>query len=90
MIAAHDALLNLANAETIIVPGHGGLMSKADLQTYQQNLTTIATRVEKAKSQGKTLKQTIKAKLTADFDAAMGKGVVGPDAFVTILYNDLN
>jgi glyoxylase-like metal-dependent hydrolase (beta-lactamase superfamily II) len=89
MIAAHDVLLNLANAETIIIPGHGGLMSKADLQAYQENLTVIATRVEEAKSQGKSLKQVLKAKLTADFDAEMGNGVVGSDAFVTILYEGL-
>ena len=88
LIAAHSAILSLANADTIIVPGHGGLMSKAELQSYQQNLTIIATRVKEAKSQGKPLEQSIAAKLTKDFDKTMGNGVVGPDAFVTILYND--
>lgn len=90
LIAAHDTLLALANDETIIIPGHGPLMNKVELHTYQQALATIAKNIETAIESGKTLEQTVTAKPTQAFDEKMGSGFIGPDAFTTILYNHLS
>lgn len=90
LFAAHDTLLALANDETIIIPGHGAPMSKADLLAYQKTLKTIVARVETAIKDGKTLEQAVAAKPTQEFDERMSQGVVGPDAFTTILYNHLS
>ncbi|PCJ97887.1 MAG: MBL fold metallo-hydrolase [Zetaproteobacteria bacterium] len=90
LIAAHDTLLAIANDDTIIVPGHGPLMNKAELQTYRHALATITKNIERAIKDGKTLEQTIATKPTKDFDETLGKGFIGPDAFTTILYNHLN
>lgn len=89
VIAAADTFLELANDETIIVPGHGQLMSKSDLRAYRQTLATISERVRSALKSGKTLEQAIALKPTQEFDKKMGKGIVGPDAFVSILYENL-
>ncbi len=89
-IGAADTFLKLANAQTIIVPGHGPLMNKSDLQAYRNTLATITKRVEGEIKAGKTLEQVIAAKPTKEFDDTMGKGLVAPDAFVSIIYEDLS
>ena len=90
LLAAHDTLLALANDDTIVIPGHGAPMSKAGLIAYQKTLKTIVARVETSIKDGKTLEQTVAAKPTQEFDERMSKGIVGPDAFTTILYNHLS
>ena len=89
MIQAADTCLGLADDKTKIVPGHGPLGDKDALQKYRDMMATIATRVEKLKSGGRTLDQAIAAKPTADFDAAWGKGTLTPDQFVTLVYATL-
>lgn len=89
LLLAQDALLTMANDETIIIPGHGKSMSKADLKSYNTDLKTIAKRIKTAIKNHKTLDQTIASKPTQEFDATMGNGVVTPDDFTSILYKDL-
>ncbi len=90
IIAGLDVLLTLADDKTVIVPGHGPLMNKSGLQTYRQTLATIAEHIKSAIKDGKTREQTIAAKPTQEFDATLGKGFIGPDAFVSFLYDDLS
>ncbi len=89
VIKALDIYSALADDNTIIVPGHGPLMNKAELQTYRDALATMTASVETAISEGKTLEQIIAAKPTKDFDETMGKGMIPPDVFVTFLYESL-
>lgn len=89
VIAALDTLLSLCNEKTVIVPGHGPLMAKNELQAYRNMLATIAGRIERAVKEGKTLEQTIASKPTREYDARMKQGIVGPDALVTMLFEDL-
>jgi len=71
------------------VPGHGPAGDKRALQKYRDMLSTIANRIEKLKISGQTLQQVIAAKPTADFDAALGHGMMTPELFVTVIYNTL-
>ena len=89
MIAAIDAFLDLANDETMIVPGHGELMNRRDLEAYRQALATISSRVETAVKEGKNLEQLIAARPSQEYDGTMGKDMIKPDDFITILYEDL-
>jgi glyoxylase-like metal-dependent hydrolase (beta-lactamase superfamily II) len=89
MIRGADACLAVADDKTKVVPGHGPLGDKDALQKYRDMLATVATRVEKLKSSGQSLDQTVAAKPTADFDAAWGKGTFKPDDFVGLVYNTL-
>src|SRR5438445_13657381 len=66
MIEAADRLLNLADADTKIVPGHGPLGTKADYAKYRDMLSTAADRVRKLKASGKSVEDAIAAKPFAD------------------------
>jgi glyoxylase-like metal-dependent hydrolase (beta-lactamase superfamily II) len=89
MIAAAERGLKMSNAETRIVPGHGPLGDRVALMKYRDMLATVRDRVQKQKMAGRTEKEVVAAKPTADFDAAWGKGFIQPDAFVSLVYNTL-
>ena len=86
MIEAADRLLNLADADTKIVPGHGPLGTKADYAKYRDMLSTAADRVRKLKASGKSVEDAIAAKPFADLEADWGKGRLNGDSFVKVVY----
>jgi len=89
MIAAADKVLSMVDDRTKIIPGHGPLGSKGDLQTYRKVLVGIRDQVKPLIAQGKTLDQVIAAKPTAQWDATWGKGFMKPDVFVSFVYRSL-
>jgi glyoxylase-like metal-dependent hydrolase (beta-lactamase superfamily II) len=89
VIAAADAALAVANDQTRIIPGHGAVSTRADLQEYRRVLALIRDRIKALVLQGKTLKEVADAKVTAEFDATFGRGFINPDAFLDVAYNDL-
>jgi hypothetical protein len=76
----------MADADSKIVPGHGGLGTKADLVTYRDMLVTAADRVRKLKAAGKSLEEAIAAKPFTDLDADWAGGRYKGDDFVRIVY----
>lgn len=78
--------LKMVTAQTKIVPGHGPLATRASLEAYQHMLTSVRDRVRAAKKAGKTLAEAQAAKPTAEFDAGWGKGMMGADDFVALVY----
>jgi len=86
MIAAANKILALANSDTKIVPGHGPLGNKADLTSTRDMLVTVVDRIEKLKAAGKTYQEAAATKPLADLDAAWGKGMLGSDLFVQVIY----
>ena len=54
MIAAFDRVLALAGEKTKIIPGHGPLASKADLQAYRDLLATVSQRIRDLRRAGKS------------------------------------
>jgi len=89
LLAAQEALLKLADDNTAIIPGHGPLMNKADLQAYHDALATIAGNIKTAIMDGKTLEETLAAKPTAAYDEKMGGGFITPEVFVSFLHGHL-
>lgn len=89
MIRAADLVLRLADDDTKIIPGHGPLGNKADLQAYRDMLADVAARMRRLVRQGKTLDQAVAAKPTARFDEQWGKGFLPPEKFVAMLYGNL-
>jgi cyclase len=89
MIEASNRLLSLADADTMIVPGHGPLATKAELVKYRDMLVTAADRVRKLKASGKSLEEAIAAKPFTDLDGAWGGGRYKGDDFVKIVYSTL-
>ena len=88
-IAGAGLGLKLADNNTKIVPGHGPLGDKAALTKYRDMLVTIRDRVQKLKASGKTLPEVTAAKPSAEFDEEWGKGMLGGDAFVGLVYSTL-
>ena len=88
-VAAADRGLALSDAGTKIIPGHGSLGTKADLQAYRDMLAGIRDRVKALVAQGKTLQQVLAAKPSAQWDAKWGKGFLNPDGFVSAVHRSL-
>jgi cyclase len=89
MIAAADRALRMAGPRAKVVPGHGALGDREALLKYRDMLVAVRDRVQKLKAAGRTAKESVAAKPTADLDPAWGTGFVQPDAFVTVVYNTL-
>jgi cyclase len=78
-IAAADKILSLANDQTKIIPGHGPLMTKADLTAYRQMLIDVRDKVGKLIAGKKSTDEIKAAKPLADLDAKWGQGFVKAD-----------
>jgi cyclase len=86
MIAAADKILALASADTKIVPGHGPLGNKEDVTKFRAMLVTARDRVQKLKSAGKSAQEVVAEKPFTDLDTVWGKGMLGGDQFVQVVY----
>jgi glyoxylase-like metal-dependent hydrolase (beta-lactamase superfamily II) len=89
MIAAADAALAVADANTKIIPGHGPLASRADLERYRALLVTARDRVAAAIAKGHTLDQIKAAKPMAEYDEAWGGAFINPEQFLEFVYRSL-
>lgn len=86
MIHASEKGLSLANADTKIIPGHGPLGTRAQLQATRDMLSTVRDRVAKLKSGGASEQEAAAKKPTADLDSAWDKHLFPPEVFVGIVY----
>ncbi|MGB0956800.1 MAG: MBL fold metallo-hydrolase [Panacagrimonas sp.] len=89
MIAAADQILSMADEDTRIIPGHGPLARKADLEAFRQMLLAVHTRIAAAVRDGKTLAQVQAMKPTADYDEKWGGGFLKPEQFTAIVYTSV-
>jgi hypothetical protein len=89
VIAAVERVLQVTSERTRIIPGHGPLATRADLQTYRNMLATISGRIGEQLRAGRTLEQVAASKPTAEFDAVWGNGFLKPDKFIEMLYQNL-
>ena len=89
VIGSIRKLVDLADDNTRIIPGHGPLGDKQGLQDYLEMLETVRDRMNKLIAEGKSLEQIIELRPNADYDDAMGKGFINPEKFLQILYSDL-
>jgi cyclase len=86
-ITASDRILALADDATRIIPGHGPVMTKADLAERHKMLVEVRERVGKLIAAGKSLDEIKAAKPLADLDARWGQGFVKADDLVEVVYN---
>jgi cyclase len=61
-------LLEMADAETLIVPDEGPPQRIADLKAQQTMLTTVRERIEAVAVQGRGVEEMISERITKDFD----------------------
>ena len=89
MINSVNAFLMAANDNTKVVPGHGRLYDKRDLQDYRDMLVAARDRIQKLRNEGKTEAEVVAAKPLADLDAKWGNPA-NPQAAVNFIKNVYN
>lgn len=85
VIAAAEKVLAMANGQTKIIPGHGVVASKADLQAYRDMLVAIVGKVEAAVKAGQSLEE-VKAMKPADGFGVNPSGFITADRFIEMVY----
>jgi glyoxylase-like metal-dependent hydrolase (beta-lactamase superfamily II) len=89
VIEAADRVLAGIGERTRLIPGHGPVGTKADLQAYRDVLKTLRDRIAKLKAEGKSRDEVIAAKPTADHDAKWGTAFMDGDTFTGLVYDSL-
>ena len=91
MIAAARQVMQIANRQTKIIPGHlGPVVGFKEIQQQIDMFIAVRDRVMSAIRAGKTLQEVVASKPTADFDQGRLGGAITPDRFVTLVYQDLS
>jgi glyoxylase-like metal-dependent hydrolase (beta-lactamase superfamily II) len=89
MIRAAEWNVQRAGNDTLVVPGHGPVARRHELDEYRAMLTGVRAEVARLKANGATLKETIAAKPTRDYDAEWGQFVIDPAFFSSLVYRSL-
>lgn len=90
VIAAVDGVLRLCDDRTKIIPGHGPVASKADLQAYRDMLAAVRDKLKPLVAAGKSLDEVKAARPLAAWDERLGQGFMKPDVFLEIVYRSLS
>jgi glyoxylase-like metal-dependent hydrolase (beta-lactamase superfamily II) len=85
MIDANKAMLDLADADTKIVPGTGPVQTRADLQAQHDMLSTVMERLVEMMAKGMSADEMVAARPTREFDEKWGD----PTVFVSTTYRGL-
>jgi glyoxylase-like metal-dependent hydrolase (beta-lactamase superfamily II) len=88
-ITAADAILALSNEKTRIIPGHGAVVGRREVEAWRAMLDQVRQRVRALIAAGKTLEQAVAAKPTADLDAKVGSNFISPDQIVEAAYKSM-
>jgi len=86
VIAGVDVLLAHTDIDSKIIPGHGPLADRADLQGYRDMLTTAYERLLKLKNQGVSAEDAVLQKPLKDLEANWGGGRFTADKWIGIVY----
>jgi glyoxylase-like metal-dependent hydrolase (beta-lactamase superfamily II) len=86
MIAAAERLLRVGDDHTKIIPGHGAVGTKADLQAELDMLNTVRDTIKPLIAAGKSIDDVVAAKPLAALDAKFGKGFLDTDTFTKLVY----
>ncbi|MFQ5473909.1 MAG: MBL fold metallo-hydrolase [Dehalococcoidia bacterium] len=87
VIAIANYVLEMVSAETRIIPGHGDLAGRDELEAYRDMLVTVRDRIRGLVAQGMSEDQVVEAKPTEDLDATWGdRG----ERFVRAVYQNVS
>jgi len=85
-IAAAEAVLARTDDATVIVPGHGSLANKADLQRYLDMLVTTSTAVQARLDVGESVDSIVEAGLGEEW-APWGAGFINEATWISFIAN---
>jgi glyoxylase-like metal-dependent hydrolase (beta-lactamase superfamily II) len=89
MIHSVDRILAQTDEQTKIVPGHGPVATRADLQDYRDMLVQVRQSIKDLIAAGKTMDEVVTAAPTKDFDARWAGGYVTPEVFAKMVFSSL-
>ncbi len=88
LLGSIDQMIAMADADTVIIPGHGALATRPDLIAWRAMIVTAVERVQALKAAGRTLEQAKAAQPLAGL-ANAPNGFVSDDAFVEAIWGSL-
>jgi len=88
-IAGQRRIIKMANEDTVIIPGHGTLARRADLQAAVDMLTDAEARVEALVLEGKTEEEVLAANPLADYHDTWNWGFITTERMTSTLYRSL-
>ena len=86
LVDATAKLLNITNANTLIIPHDGLAQPRSHLEAQQDMLKTVRGRIENLMRKGKSIPEMLAADVTAGFDPQWG---TNRERFVANIYNGL-
>jgi cyclase len=89
IIYSLNEILAQTDEQTKIVPGHGPVVTRSDLENYRDMLVQVRQRIKALVGAGRTIDEAVAAAPTKDFDAQWGRGYVSPDVFVRMVFTSL-
>ena len=90
-IKAYDLLINVSDADTKIVPGHGVVSNVGDVRAFRDMMLVIRDRVAAAIRDGKSLEEAQAAGLTKEYDERWesGQRIGGAATLIEAAYADM-
>lgn len=85
-IAAADAILARVDDATVIVPGHGSLADRADLQRYRDMLVTTSSAVQARLDAGESVDSIVEQGLGEEW-APWGTGFINEERWISFIAN---
>jgi glyoxylase-like metal-dependent hydrolase (beta-lactamase superfamily II) len=90
MIAAANRGLELVKPGGKVIPGHGPVATREDLQAYHDMLVDVRSKVASAVAGGRKKTDVLASNLTAPYaNKVAGDGFIKPDDFVGGIYDEL-
>jgi len=89
LLNAWAAILEMIGPQTKILPGHGLVATRADLQAAYDNMTAVRNRIAAAIAEGKTRAEAIAGKPTSGFDGDWPPKPMTPDLIAGWAYDEL-
>ena len=85
-IAAVDAMLAATDSKSKIIPGHGPMADKAQLQAYRDMLAIAYVRLLKLKNDGVSVEDAVTQDPLSDLEAQWGNGIFSGEKWIRITY----
>ena len=89
LLVSIDQMIAMTDADTVVIPGHGPLATRADLIAWRGMIATAVERVEALKKAGRTLDQAKAAKPIAGL-ADTSNAFFPEDQFVEAIWGSLD
>lgn len=86
LIDATQYLIDISDAETLIVPARGAALRRQDLEAQRDMVVTVRERMQKLARQGKSVAEMLAEGITREFDERWGGD---PERFLTNAYRSL-